>query len=207
MEKRISGVSVKTSQRWWLVALLTVLGIGVLASSIYFLIFPVGFQGGRNPYYGIEVIFNRESWDAIHLWTGLGMILIIGVHIVVHWMWIRTMFNRCFKRDACEIGKMNWRAQNSIILDAVVALSFFLASVSGIYLLFAPGRSSAVSTPMFIFSWYIWDVIHTWSGIVMFMSVILHFFIHWGWIIKVTKRIVVSKKTNTGRILEGVKNA
>ena len=102
---------------------------------------------------------------------------------------------------------MNWRAQNNIILDAVAALSFFLASVSGIYLLFAPGRSSAASAPMFIFSWYTWDVIHTWSGIVMFMSVFLHLFIHWGWIIKVTKRVVVSKKTNTGRILEGVKNA
>lgn len=207
MQRKVNPVSTKTSQRWWLVALLTILGIFVLASSVYFLISPVGYQGGRNPNYGITLIFDRETWDTVHLWTGLGMILILTIHIVVHWKWIQTMLNRYFLRDVHEVRKLNWRAQVNIILDLTAALSFILASVSGIYLLFAPARSSAATAPVFIFNWYAWDIIHTWSGIVMFISVFLHLYIHWGWIINVTKRVVIRNRSNSNQLLKGLKSA
>lgn len=206
MQTKEISVSQKTRQRWWLVALLTILGVAVLVSSLYFLIFPVGYQGGRNPYYGMTLIFDREGWDALHLWTGLGMILILGVHIMVHWNWIKTMVNRCAKRDSCEVGKMNWRAQYNILLDFVAALAFVLAAASGIYLMATPSRSSAVSAPVVIFSWYTWDVIHTWSGIVMFIAVFLHLAIHWGWIKNVTVRIAVKENKKSNQMIEGVEN-
>jgi len=34
-----------------------------------------------------------------------------------------------------------------------------------------------------------WDVIHTWSGVVMIITALLHFSIHWRWITKVTEKI------------------
>ena len=206
MENKLRFVSEKTNQRWWLFALLNLIGIGVLASSIYFLVFPAGYQGGRNPYYGITVLFNREEWDLIHLWTGLGMILVVFVHIAVHWKWIKTMALRCVKPQICEVGTKNKRAQYNMLLDLIAAVSFILVSVSGIYLMFAPSRSSASFAPVFIFDWYAWDVIHTWSGIAMFISVFLHLEIHWGWIVNVTRKILGLRLREQKLQLEGVKN-
>ena len=48
----------------------------VIASSLYFLYLPNGFQGGRNPYYEIIILFARETWDVLHTWSGILMILI-----------------------------------------------------------------------------------------------------------------------------------
>ena len=206
MENTQKIVSEKTNQRWWLFALLTVIGFGVLASSIYFLAFPAGYQGGRNPFYGVTVLFNREGWDLIHLWTGLAMILVVFVHIGVHWKWIKTMAVRCVKPKICEVGTKNKRAQYNIILDLIAAISFILVSASGIYLMFAPSRSSASLATVFIFDWYAWDVIHTWSGIFMFISVFLHLEIHWGWIVNVTRKIFGLRLREQNLQLEGVKN-
>ena len=206
MPKIINKVSAKTSQRWWLIALLTILGMGVLASSVYFLVFPVGYQGGRNAYYGFTFLFSRDGWDALHLWTGLGMILVVLAHIVVHWQWIKMMVVRFLKPQTCNVAKNNWRAQYNLFLNLVAGISFLLVSASGIYLMFMPGRSNAESSPVFIFNWYAWDVIHTWSGIVMVISVFLHFYIHWGWVVNVSKKMLKLERTNQNLTLEGGTN-
>ena len=206
MPKIINKVSAKTSQRWWLIALLTILGMGVLASSVYFLVFPLGYQGGRNAYYGFTFLFSRDGWDALHLWTGLGMILVVLAHIVVHWQWIKMMVVRFLKPLTCNVAKNNWRAQYNLFLNLVAGISFLLVSASGIYLMFMPGRSNAESSPFFIFNWYAWDVIHTWSGIVMVISVFLHFYIHWGWVVNVSKKMLKLERTNQNLTLEGGTN-
>jgi len=206
MQNNKATVSTKTSQRWWLVAWLTIVGLGVLTSSVYFLIFPVGYQGGRNPYYGMRILFNRDGWDAVHLWTGLAMILVVLAHIFVHWQWIKAMVVRCVKPQTCEVGKKNWRAQYNIFLNLIAGISFILAAASGIYLMLIPGRSNAAITPVFIFSWYTWDVIHTWSGIAMFIAVLLHFNIHWGWIANVSKKMFKLGNSNQEITFEGVTN-
>ena len=37
-----------------------------------FLFLPVGgFQGGRNPYYGIVIFFERHTWGDIHTWSSV----------------------------------------------------------------------------------------------------------------------------------------
>lgn len=206
MQNNISNVSRKTSQRWWLVALLTILGLGVLASSIYFLVFPVGYQGGRNPYYGLTILFSRDGWDALHLWTGLAMILVVMIHIIVHWQWIMAIAVRCVKPQTCKVGKKNWRAQYNILLNIIAGISFIMVSTSGIYLMLTPSRSSAATAPVFIFNWNIWDVIHTWSGIAMFIAVLLHFYIHWGWIANVSKKMLKFGKLDQGFTFEGAPN-
>jgi hypothetical protein len=206
MQKIINKVSAKTNQRWWLIATLTILGMGVLASSVYFLVFPLGYQGGRNAHYGFTFLFSRDGWDALHLWTGLGMILVVLAHNVVHWQWIKMMVVRCLKPQTCNVAKNNWRAQYNLFLNLVAGISFLLVSASGIYLMFMSGRSNAESSPVFIFNWYAWDVIHTWSGIVMVISVFLHFYIHWGWVVNVSKKMLKLERTNQNLTLEGGTN-
>lgn len=194
MSKFKHVLSTQTRQRYWLVWLLALTGLAVVFSSIYFLFFPVGFQGGRNPYYNTVILFDRTSWDLIHLWSGIAMIVVLLVHIPVHWKWIKAMYLRCFKHDACNVGRLNWKAQLNIILDAIAVISFFLAAVSGVYLLFTPTGRLAATSPDFIFSYKIWDVIHTWSGTVMIIASLFHLLIHWNWVVNVSTKAFKKEK-------------
>jgi cytochrome b subunit of formate dehydrogenase len=134
-------------------------------------------------------------WDAIHLWSGIGMIIVLVIHIAVHDKWILAMFKRFFQGKSKGIKRMNRYAQFNILLDVVAALSFLVVAASGVALLFLPsGRSFEVVVGFFL-SKATWDIIHTWSGVVMLISAILHFYIHWKWITKVTKRVIGIKKT------------
>lgn len=207
------NLSKKTTGRWWLVLLLFASGIIILLSSLYFLFLPVGYQGGRNPYYGIKVIFDRETWGSLHLWSGIAMIAVSLIHTFVHWKWIKVMLQRCVGQENCKIGRMNSRVRLNLILDAIAAISFILASASGFYLMFAPDRKEALLTGRFIFNYQVWDVMHTWSGIVMILAALAHLYIHWGWIKTVTNRLVFESKKatsiteiNSNKKIKGVTN-
>ena len=195
METKRTSVSTATLNRWWLFLLLSVTGIAILFSSVYFLYFPVGFQGGRNPDYGTVIVFGREMWDAIHLWSGIGMIIVLVIHIAVHDKWIIAMIKRFFQGKSGGIKRLNGYARFNILLDAVAALSFLVVAISGVALLLLPSGRSVEVVSGFLLSKATWDIIHTWSGVVMLISAILHFYIHWKWITKVTRRVVGIKKT------------
>ena len=195
MKTKRTSVSTVTFNRWWLFLLLSVTGIAIFLSSVYFLYFPVGFQGGRNPDYGIIIVFGREMWDAIHLWSGIGMIIVMVIHIAVHDKWILAMFKRFFQGKSKEIKPLKGKAQFNILLDAVAAISFLVVATSGVALLFLPSGRSVEVVNGFLLSKATWDIIHTWSGVVMLIAAILHFYIHWKWITKVTGRVIGKKKT------------
>ena len=198
----------ETNKRWILVMLLVLAGIPLLASSFYFLYFPVGYQGGRNPFYDIVILFDRTGWDLIHLWTGLAITLIVFIHALVHWKWISVMAQRCFGSSTCQVGRLNRVARMNIIIDAIAAISFLLAAASGIYLMLTPSGQEAALAPVIVFSSKGWDVIHTWSGVIMFITAFLHLVIHWGWVAQVTKRIGNKKeKILENKIIEGVTHA
>ena len=91
MEKK-PLVSSQTRRNWWIDLTLFLSGLVVLVSSVYFLFLPSGgYQGGRNPYYGIVILFSRETWEWLHTWLGIAMIAAAVIHIPLHWGWIVTM--------------------------------------------------------------------------------------------------------------------
>ena len=157
-----------------------------LLSGIYFLVFPVGgFQGGRNPYYGIIILFSRHTWGDLHTWSSIIMTAVAVLHIAIHWKWIvgttRRIFKAVFNRSETLGARLIW----NIFLDAVIGLGFILCAVSGVYFLFV----DKTSTTIFLFSRSVWDLLHTWSGITMSMAAILHFTLHWKWIVNITKKM------------------
>ena len=189
-------LSAQTRQRYWLAVLLALTGLAVIFSSIYFLFFPVGYQGGRNPDYNTVVLFSRQDWESIHLWAGIGMIVVLFVHIPIHWKWILALYQRCFKRDVCKVGRMNWRARFNIMVDAIAALSFLFVTASGFYLLFTPNGKYASLAPVVLFNYRAWDVIHTWSGVVMIIASLVHFLIHWNWVTNVSGKALKKEKVS-----------
>jgi cytochrome b subunit of formate dehydrogenase len=192
MKARMSG---KTRANWLIDAAVAIGGLLAGLSGIYFLYLPSGgYRGGRNPAYGIQILFERHTWSDLHTWTGVLMIVAVAVHFVIHWDWVTRMARRMW--NALRSGETNLSrgARFNLALDAVVAVSFVICALSGVYFLFAPAGSGAGHSQQagLLFSRTTWDMIHTWSGVVLASAAVVHFAIHWRWVKNVTVKFFLS---------------
>lgn len=177
----------------WLIDAALFLGAAIASlTGITFLFLPVGgFQGGRNPLYGVTILFDRATWDDLHTWAGLAMIAAAAVHFAIHWKWVTGMARRIVNELRGRCPCMNWRGRLNVLIDALVGLGFLLTAISGVVLLFAPHGRDAVD-PLILFSRATWDAVHTWSAVAMIAAAVVHFAIHWGWVVKVTRNVLGS---------------
>jgi hypothetical protein len=182
-------VSKQTQKNWWIDAALFISAVIAALSGIYFLFLPTGgFQGGRNPLYNIQILFTRQTWDDLHTWGGVAMIAAAVIHLTIHWKWVTSMARRTWNELTGKCGCLNPRGRWNLILNTVVAISFILTAISGVYFLFVTsGRWAAV--PMFVFTRTTWDMIHTWAGVSLIVAVSIHLAIHWKWVTKVTRKM------------------
>jgi hypothetical protein len=184
------GISKITQRNWWIDAVLFSSALIAAISGLYFLYFPSGgYQGGRNPYYNMQVLFSRHTWGDLHMWGGIVMIAVAMLHLILHWSWVVNMTRRILKDLAGKNGKMNQRSRLNLLLNAVVGLSFLFTAISGVYFLFVPSGRATVD-PMFLFSRITWDLIHTWAGVTLITAGVIHFAIHWRWVINVAMGIL-----------------
>lgn len=184
-------LSAKLRNNWWIDFILFMSAVFILLSSIYFLILPVGgYMGGRNPNYGIVFIMERSGWELLHNWGGLLMIIIALVHILFHWKWIYLTTKRVIDRIGQSKDSLGSRLAWNITLDAIILISFLVCAISGLFFFFG----GKYSTSPILFSSLTWDLIHNWSGILMIMAVILHFVLHWKWIVNVSQKIISKRK-------------
>jgi hypothetical protein len=181
----------KTLKNYFTDVLLFISAISASLSGVYFLYFVSnGYQGGRNPLHDVVFLFTRQTWDLIHTWTGVAMIAIVAVHLPLHWKWVESMTKRMVTSlvNPNINPRMNNKARFNIALDGLIAVSFLLTAATGIYFLIYPVNVHAANL-IILFSRTTWDLIHTWSGIIMVIAAILHFAIHWMWVVKVTKKL------------------
>lgn len=189
------NVSKQTKNNFLIDAVLFLGAIVATLTGIYFLYFPVGgYQGGRNPMYGITFLFPRETWDDLHTWFGILMIVVAVIHIIVHWDWVVRMTNRAFQELIGRGQRFNARSRYNVFLNIGIGVNFILTSLSGIYLLFVEGGRRGLADPNIIFPRTTWDLIHTWAAIAMILFAVLHFAIHWGWVAKVTPKVIKPKR-------------
>ncbi len=178
-----------TQKNWWIDTALFGSTIAATLSGIYFLFLPSGgYQGGRNPLYNVQFLFARQTWDDLHTWSSVAMIVAAIVHLAIHWSWVVSMARRTWNEITGKRAGMNWRGRFNLIINASVALTFALTALSGIYFLFVPGGRWAAD-PMLLFPRTTWDLIHTWAGVALIASAIIHFAIHWKWVTKVTRKM------------------
>jgi len=208
MQKQAS-VATQTRNNWLIDLNLFTGALIASVTGIYFLFLPVGgYQGGRNPMYGVTILFERHTWEDLHTWFGILMIVAAMVHITLHLRWFLSMFKRLAYEIIHRETRFNNRSRFNFLINVIVALGFILAAVSGVYLLFVPGGRNAVSDPYILFSRTTWDLIHTWSGILMIAAAVGHFAIHWKWVTKVTRKMIPSKRPAARQVqLSEIKNA
>ncbi len=190
--------AMQVRKKWLLDAIIFLSGLVAALSGIYFLFVPSGgYQGGRNLMYGVTILFSRHTWEDLHTWSGVLMIAVAVLHFAIHWRWVKVVSKRTVKALLSRETKLSKGPRLNVAINVLVAVSFLLTAVSGIYFLFVPsggfqgGRNTAWD-PMFLFSRTTWDLIHTWAGVVFIGAVAAHFWIHWQWIKSMTKQLCLS---------------
>jgi hypothetical protein len=183
------SVSKPTRNNWLLDATLFISAIIAMLSGIYFLYFPIGgYQGGRNPAYDLVILFTRHAWDDLHTWSGVAMIMVVLIHLSLHWHWVVNMTRRMLKEIFTRNKTLNPRGRFNLGINITIGFSFLVTALSGIYFLFVPGSRSVVD-PVFLLSRQTWDILHTGGGVVLILAGVIHFAIHWNWVVKVTRGI------------------
>jgi hypothetical protein len=188
----------QTRKKWLLDAIVFLSGLVAALSGIYFLFIPSGgYQGGRNPVYGVTILFSRHTWDDLHTWGGVLMIAVAVLHFAIHWRWVKVMSKQAVKALLSRETRLSKGPRLNVAINVLVALSFLLTSVSGIYFLFAPsgglqGGGNVGWDPMFLFSRTTWDLIHTWAGAIFIGAAVVHLWIHWRWVKTMTKQFFLS---------------
>jgi hypothetical protein len=129
----------------------------------------------------VIILFNRYTWSDIHTWSSVIIIALAALHIPLHWSWIIKM-TRSGIRSLAGRSRLNRRSQFNLGINVLIGVSGIICSLSGAIFLFLPGAETV------LFSVYVWDLIHTWSGVVMTSTGILHFAIHWKWVTKVFRK-------------------
>jgi hypothetical protein len=204
----VSLLSKQTKKNWWVDLILFGSALIAALSGVYFLFLPSGgYRGGRNTLYNVQFLFTRQTWDDLHTWGGAVMISAAIIHLAFHWKWVISMVRRIFNDLFGRSGSMNPRGRWNLVLDLVVGISFLLAALSGLYFLFFPGGHAAAD-PLFLFTRTTWDLIHTWSGVILIAAAVLHFAIHWNWIAKVTRKLLVpARSTPSGSTVPSIINS
>jgi len=182
-------ISKATRKRYLIDFAMFILFIGVAASSLYFLYVPGGYQGGRNPRFNMSIIFDRETWEEIHIWTSMILSAILFIHILLHAKWIKDVFFKYIQLWKKSVRTRNRMRLLNILDDRISAVFFIICLFSGLVLFFIPGGKGTAYIEFLSITRDVWKGIHTWSGIGMLAGVIVHLIIHWGWIKKVSGKL------------------
>jgi uncharacterized membrane protein len=198
-----NGIAKYTRNNWLIDAVLLMSAIISALTGIHFLQLPVGgFQGGRNPMYRVTILFDRRTWDDLHTWFGILMIVTALVHIVVHWNWFVNMIRRIVSQLFQRKNSLNARSRFNLIVNTLIGIGFLITALTGIYLLFFPAGRNGVADPGFLVARTTWDLIHTWAGILLIIAGIAHFAIHWRWVVKITGKMMKAVWSAPGPIAE-----
>jgi len=182
-------LSSETRKRYLVNFAMFLLFIGVTASSLYFLYVPGGYQGGRNPRFNMRIIFARETWEDIHVWTSFLLSGILIMHIFLHLRWIQTVFLKYIQLWKKSVRTGNRLRILNILDDGFSAVSFLICLFSGIVLFLVPGGKGSAWIEILSITRGTWKIIHTWSGVGMLIGVLLHLLIHWNWITRVSRKL------------------
>lgn len=198
MSVQTQPVSKTTRHNWWLDISLAISGLLTSLSGVYLFLIPGGYQGGRNPYYGIIILFDRATWEVIHTWAGAVMVLASLLHIALHYRWFINTFRNLFRRATQERQKHSFRYYFLLVINILIAVGFLTGGLSSFYYLAFPGEGAAL--PTFIFTAEVWDFLHTYGGLLMIGAALVHFILHWRWVVKTAARVFIRNIVPAARL-------
>jgi hypothetical protein len=194
----------RTIVHWVTVILLGISGLLTALTGIYFLFLPSGgYQGGRNPHYGQTFLFDRQIWTDIHTWAGIILVAVCILHIALHWQWVAEMSRRTVAVIRRERKSFNRKIWMRVGVVSVVGLLFVGAAASGIYFFVLPGGGGNGRAVQFLFTRSTWDLVHTWTGVLMIIVAAVHLAMRWKWVARVTPGVARMLVPGRGALPEG----
>ena len=188
-------LSHRTRWNWIVDCSLFVCALLCSVSGLYFLFSPQGgFRGGRNVVSNAFLGLSRGAWKDIHIYAGLLMIAIVVYHIIRHWDWIKCTLSRTWKRMLGVNTNIKSNGWLNVIINLILMITFLISSVSGLYFYLLPHGGQrglqAAQQVIFLFTPFVWRWLHNWIGLALVIAAIIHLALHWGWIVKVTRRLL-----------------
>ncbi|MBN1995759.1 MAG: DUF4405 domain-containing protein [Anaerolineae bacterium] len=165
--------------------------LGFIITALTGLLLWLVLPHGRGSDYLTFLSLTRSTWVDIHDWVGLGTLIILGVHIVIHWKWIKVVGQRYFTKVAHQ-SRLNFS------LNSLLFTVFFLVNLSGLvaWLILPAGGFQGGRNPYYGVTWFgldhhVWNDIHR-TGVAMISVAALHIVLHWHWIMLTAKRYAAS---------------
>ncbi|MEA3342655.1 MAG: DUF4405 domain-containing protein [archaeon] len=91
------------------------------------------------------------------------------------------------------------KAKMNYFVDILMGFSFLITAVTGLILFFfLPGGVSHGRYQLFMeITKGTWLTVHNWAGIVIIILVIIHFILHWNWMVDMTKNLFKKESRST----------
>lgn len=81
---------------YWLAWLLFLSGLGLAVSGfVRWFTLPGGGRGGLRQEEAVFV-FTWHTWTGIHQWLAVIFLVLVGVHIYLHWSWLVVLTQKIF---------------------------------------------------------------------------------------------------------------
>jgi len=54
-----------------------------------------GYRGGRGAATQAAFLWSRDTWIDLHDWIAVALLVVVVLHIILHWNWIVRMIKTC----------------------------------------------------------------------------------------------------------------
>jgi hypothetical protein len=81
----------KATSNYFLAVFMFLLGLLEAASGfVLWLVLPrgSGYMGGRGLASEATLLWTRDAWLDLHIWVAVALVIIVVIHLVLHWRWI-----------------------------------------------------------------------------------------------------------------------
>lgn len=113
---------------------------------------------------------------AIHEWLGIGVLIALFMHCVMHVDWVRSVI--VDYKVSSKASKCN------LFLGALLLVAFVTVIVSG----FCISGAVLPTFGLFFEGYFFWDPLHVISAKVLLALVFIHIILHWKWLLGLKRR-------------------
>ncbi len=133
----------------------------------------------------LVVIDEKSTGVVIHEWLGVGIFLVIVVHVLLHWDWVVGITKRFFKKLKAE-PRINY------FVDLGIFIGFITIIFSGLMIseIVMPLVGLRGTGGMF------WKQLHYQATDITLYLAAIHLALHWRWIKSVFTRYLVNPVVN-----------
>jgi cytochrome b len=127
----------------------------------------------------------KATGETVHEWLGVGMVVFIILHMLLHWQWVVHITQRFFQKIKTE-PRINY------MLNVGLFISFTTIIFSGLMISRSVLPFFGLATPDTPF----WKMLHSLASDITLGLVALHIALHWQWLANAVKRYAIAPVRN-----------